>query len=225
MGAFLLLTSAEGWLPTGSNGAPDPLWYPIAYSLKVIVVAALLVWFRSAWRDFRPVPRGMAPWVVAVLTGLGVIVVWVGLDLLAVRLGYTSLYPRLGGVAARRAFDPLVLSPWPRVAFLAIRFVGLVLLVPVFEELFWRSFLMRMVIDPDDFRRVPVGQVTLLAAGITSAAFAAVHPEWLPALLTGLAWSGLLHWTRSLSACLVSHAVANLALGVYVLVTGEWRYW
>ncbi len=52
-----------------------------------------------------------------------------------------------------------------------------------------------------------------------------VHPEWLPALLTGLAWAGLLAMTRSVTACVVSHAVANLALGIYVLATGNYQFW
>ena len=44
-------------------------------------------------------------------------------------------------------------------------------------------------------------------------------------MLTGLAWAGLLAWSKSLSACVLSHATANLALGVYVLYTEAWRFW
>ncbi|HEU5117930.1 MAG TPA: CPBP family glutamic-type intramembrane protease, partial [Isosphaeraceae bacterium] len=62
------------------------------------------------------------------------------------------------------------------------------------------------------------------AALITSALFALAHPEWLPALLTGLLWAGLLWWSRSVLACVLSHATANLGLGLYVLATGEWSY-
>ena len=51
------------------------------------------------------------------------------------------------------------------------------------------------------------------------------HPEWLPALLTGLLWAWLLWQTKSVSACVVSHAVANLALGLHVITTGDWKYW
>jgi CAAX prenyl protease-like protein len=128
----------------------------------------------------------------------------------------------MGG--ARTAFDPNVLSPAGKWAFIAVRFAGLVLLVPVFEELFWRSFLIRWLID-QDFWKVPIGRVTPLAAGVSSAVFALAHPEWLPALLTGLIWAGLLWQTRSVSACVVSHVVANLALGIYVIATGEWKFW
>ena len=63
-----------------------------------------------------------------------------------------------------------------------------------------------------------------MAAAVTSVVFALVHPEWLPALLTGALWAWLLWRTRSLSACMVSHATANLALGIYVIVTGDWKY-
>ncbi len=110
------------------------------------------------------------------------------------------------------------------IAFVAVRLLGLVVLVPLIEELFWRSFLMRWVID-QDFARVPIGRVTPLAAGVTSVAFGLAHPEWLPGLITGLAWAWLVWRTKSLSACVVSHAVANLALGLYVIATGDWKYW
>jgi CAAX prenyl protease-like protein len=102
--------------------------------------------------------------------------------------------------------------------------LGLAALVPLIEELFWRSFLIRWLID-QDFRRVPIGRVTPMAAAVTSVLFALAHPEWLPALLTGLLWAGLLWQTRSLSACVISHVVANLALGIYVIAAGDWKYW
>jgi CAAX prenyl protease-like protein len=126
--------------------------------------------------------------------------------------------------SSRSAFDPFTLDPLARWGFIAVRIVGLVLVVPVFEELFWRSFLMRWIIDTD-FLKVPIGNVTPLAAAVTSILFALAHPEWLPALLTGALWAWLLWWTKSLSACLASHATANLALALYVIATHDWKFW
>ena len=104
--------------------------------------------------------------------------------------------------------------------------LGLVLVVPLFEELFWRSFVVRWIVDPDDFRKVAIGRVTPMAGAITAALFAVEHPaEWLPALLTGALWAWLLHWSKSVSACFISHAVANLGLGIYVLTKGQWKFW
>ena len=215
MAAFLLLTSAEDWLPKGSAG-PHPTYYPVFYAFKIAVVAAVCWLGRSTWVDLRPRP-GAGTLALSAATGLLVTLLWVGLD------GY---YPIYGEIGSRAAFNPGVLPLPSRVGFLAVRMLGLVLVVPLFEELFWRSFVVRWIIDPDDFRRVAIGRVTPAAGAITAALFAVEHPaEWLPALLTGALWAGLLHRTRSVSACFVSHAVANLGLGVYVLATGSWKFW
>jgi CAAX prenyl protease-like protein len=208
MFAFLVLTSLEGSLPGG------PASYPVAYAIKVAIVAAVAWFYRSAWSDLRPVPSP-GKLALAVLVGLVVFALWVGLE---------GLYPALNFLGKRSAFDPWVFAPGWKWAFIGVRFLGLVLLVPIIEELFWRSFLIRWLID-SDFKKVPIGRVTPLAAGVTSVVFALSHPEWLPALLTGLLWAWLLWQTKSLSACVASHAVANLALGVYVVATGDWKYW
>jgi CAAX prenyl protease-like protein len=204
--AFLGVTSLEGYLPQG--------WYPAGYAAKVLVVAVLAWLCRTTWCDLKPAPSPAVA-TLAIMVGLIVFVLWIRLE---------GLYPALAFLGKRTGFDPSSLPggwKWP---FLAVRFTGLVLLVPLIEELFWRSFLIRWIIDPD-FLKIPVGRVTPIAAAISSVAFALSHPEWLPALLTGLLWARLLWQTRSLSACVLSHAVANLALGLHVLATGEWKYW
>jgi CAAX prenyl protease-like protein len=204
---FLILTSLEG-------SVPDPTWYPLAYAVKLLIVSLVAWHYRSAWSDLRPVPplRSVA---LATTIGLLVYVLWVRLE---------GWYPTFGLLGKRTGFDPSSLPEswkWP---FLAVRFFGLVALVPLIEELFWRSFLIRWLINPD-FRSVPLGRVTPMAAAVTSALFGLTHPEWLPAILTGLLWAWLLWKTKSVSACVLSHAVANLALGLHVMATGDWKYW
>ncbi|SIO46134.1 hypothetical protein SAMN05444166_4928 [Singulisphaera sp. GP187] len=213
MAGFLAITTLEGYLPLVA-GQPNPTWYPILYAVKVVAVTALVWACRSTWRDLAPFPRWTSL-ALAIVVGLAIAALWVGLD------GY---YPELPFLGKRTSFDPGVLSPAAKWGFIAVRMLGLVVLVPIIEELFWRSFLMRWVIE-NDFDRVPIGRVTPLAAAVTSVCFGLAHPEWLPGVLTGLAWAWLLHATKSLSACVASHAVANLALGLYVIATGDWKYW
>ncbi len=216
MAAFVVLTSLEGRLPATAPGASTIAFYPWVYAIKLGVVVLAIWWSRSTWRDLRPWP-GLGTSAVSVAIGLAVAMIWVGAD------GY---YPVWGSIGSRAAYDPNVLTPGSRVAFLAVRFFGLVLVVPLFEELFWRSFVVRWIIDPDRFEAVPIGRITLAAAAITAGLFALEHPaEWLPALGTGFAWAWLLRWSRSVSACFISHAVANLGLGVYVMATGDWKFW
>jgi len=213
MFAYVALGGLEGYLPrVGSQ--PSPTWYPIAYATRVAIVTALAWRYRETWKDLRPVPT-LLGLVLATATGLLVTGLWVGLE---------GHYPSLPFLGKRAEFDASEISHGARPVFYATRMIGLVLLVPLIEELFWRSFLIRWIIDAD-FRQVPIGRVTWISAGVTSLLFAAAHPEWLPALLTGLLWAWLLHQTRSLSACVISHAVANLALGLYVIVTGDWKFW
>jgi CAAX prenyl protease-like protein len=212
MFAYVGLTGLEGYLPQW-QGQPSPVWYPLGYAAKVVIVGLLAWHYRATWKDFLPAPS-LAKLGLGVLTGLFVWGLWIGLD---------GHYPALP-LGSRTAFDPGVMSPGARWAFIFVRMLGLAVLVPLVEELFWRSFLMRWLIDPDIFK-VPVGRVTPVAAAVTSVVFALAHPEWLPALLTGLLWAWLLWQTKSLAACLISHATANLALGVFVIASGAWKFW
>jgi uncharacterized protein len=211
--AYVALGALESYLPS-HDGQPSPVWYPLAYTARVVAVALIAWRYRATWTDFRPWPSATAT-ALAVLIGVIVWVLWIGLD---------GLYPALPFLGTRVAFDLSVMSPASRWAFVAARMVGLVVIVPLVEELFWRSFLIRWLID-QEFERVPIGRITPVAAVVTSVSFALVHPEWLPALLTGALWVWLLAKTRSLGACLVSHATANLALGLYVIAAGDWKYW
>jgi hypothetical protein len=213
MAAFLILTAFEGLLPK-RDGQTAPLAYATAYGIKAVLVTTVAWACRSTWRDLHPRPS-VTILAVSVALGLAVAALWVGLD---------GKIPPLPLTARRAALDPGQLPAAARTAFLTVRFYGLVLLVPLVEELFWRSFLVRWIAH-QDFRRVPIGRVTPLAAVVTAGLFALAHPEWLPALITGFLWVGLLRWSRSVAACFVSHLVANLALGVWILARGAWHLW
>ena len=212
--AFLALSALEGYLPKGTGDVPSPVWYPSAYTGNVAIVCGLLWACRVSLRDLLPIPS-IASIALSVGLGLAVTLAWVGLD---------GRYPELSFLGKRIGFDPVTIGPIGRFLFLAVRLFGLVVMIPIVEEIFYRAFLMRWIVDPN-FTRVPIGKVTPLGIGVTTAVFAFSHPEWLPAILTGLAWCWLLWHTKSVSACVMSHATANLALGIYVLVTGEWKYW
>src|SRR5690349_47957 len=108
MVVFLALTAVEGSLP-GTTERSASRWYPLAYSIKVAVVAAVAWACRSTWRDLapRPGPGGLA---LAVVLGLGVAAVWVGLD------GHYPVFSWMGG--KRTGFDPTALPMAERVAFI-----------------------------------------------------------------------------------------------------------
>jgi CAAX prenyl protease-like protein len=188
-------------------------YYVWLYLAKVCVVTLALVLCRDSWQDIifniRVVP-------LALLVGLLVFVLWVGLD-------KWIAYPHLSSRAGVNPFA-VIESPGMRALFFVARFYGLVLMVPVMEELFWRSFLLRYLTD-SDFKRLPQGSFSWSAFIWVAVAFAVSHPEWLAALVTAALYALLLRHTKSIFACVVAHLTTNLSLGIYILKTGEWGYW
>jgi len=187
--------------------------YPSVYVAKLCAVMLALAAYRWTLRDLRPSRLVLAP---AFLAGLIVCAQWVWLD-------KWVPYPHFG---SRVAFNPLNAFQHSSgvAAFLFARFWGLVVIVPVMEELFWRSFLIRYLTD-QDFRKIPIGQYSAGAFWLVAGLSGLAHPEWLVAVVASAAYSWLLGRTGSLFATVMAHAVTNAALGVYVLVSRDWQYW
>jgi len=203
----------------------DRSHYPLIYTVKIGLVAACLAQF---WPVYRGLGGRISPW--AWLVGAVGTAIWVGVCKLGLEdrlLGPLGLGKFLG-LGARTAFDPLTeLGGTPAIAygFLAIRFVGLALIVPIIEELFLRGFVMRYLIDPD-WWKVSLGSVTPTAIAITTALALAMHPAELFAELIWFSSVTLLMLkTRNLWDCVVAHGVTNLLLGIYVVKTDAWHFW
>lgn len=199
--------------------------YPWLYSLKIALTAAAVALVWPGYREFR-----QRPGVLAVLVGVVGVILWIGLWKLAIDQKILSALG-LGSVAdlgTRPAFNPwdrLSGSPAALYGFLAVRFLGLAVIVPVIEEFFLRGFVMRAVMDAD-WWKIPFGQVNSTAVAASLIVPAVMHPaELLPAI----AWFGLVTWlmvkTRNPWDCVLAHAVTNLLLGVYVVTTGTWALW
>jgi uncharacterized protein len=105
------------------------------------------------------------------------------------------------------------------------RTVRAVLIVPIVEELFWRGWLMRWLINTD-FQKVPLGADGPFAFWITALLFASEHgPYWDVGLITGIIYNLWMIHTRSLADCILMHAVTNGILSGYVIAKGQWQYW
>ena len=92
-------------------------------------------------------------------------------------------------------------------ALIALRLVGSAFVISVAEELFFRKWL-----------------IGFAGFGWTVALFAVEHDRWLVGAAAGVVY-GLLYVRRGLLAAVVAHATTNLALGLWVLATGQWRFW
>ena len=208
---FMLLLALRGAAPADGSWGFDPRWL---YGVSVLTVGALLAWF---WRDYGELVKQLAPttreisWALAV--GLVVFWLWIHLDAPWMTIGQPS------APFARLTIDGRL--DWPLVV---TRWIGAALLVPVMEELFWRSFLMRWIERPT-FQGVDPQRVGLRAVVLSSFVFTLAHTLWLAAAIAGLAYAMLYVRTGKLWVPVIAHAVTNGALGVWVVATGNWQFW
>lgn len=152
-------------------------------------------------------PMNWKSWALAIVVGLGAIAIWIGID---------PFYPKPGNA---EMFDP-----GGRWWYIGFRLFGAVLVVPLMEELFWRAFLIRWLVD-SDFKQVPVGTFTGPSFAITVALFGAEHREWLAGLICGAMYNWVLYKRKDVFSCVVAHAVSNAALAAWVLARGDWKFW
>lgn len=209
--AALLLVSAVQWLG-GENG---PFWlkepkYWIFPLQSILCIGVVIYFFRDYdWGSLRPV------WIGA-LAGIVVLLIWIAPQ------AWLGIPPRTDG------FNPdlFIESPTAYWTTVILRFFRLAIVVPLVEEIFWRGFLMRYLIQ-EDFRKVPFGSVTFFSFSAVVVLFSAVHSvdDFAGAIICAVIFNTVAVMTRSLWACVVAHAVTNFGLGLYVMNTKQWGFW
>jgi CAAX prenyl protease-like protein len=185
--------------------------------LRVTVMTAVL-WFASRGViDLRV--RHLA---ATVAIGVAVFAVWIAPDLLIPGYRHFRLFDNPVTGRAATSLSASATLDWP---VLALRMVRAVVIVPIVEELFWRAWLMRWLID-NDFQKVPLGKYTAFSFWAVAVLFASEHgPYWDVGLAAGIIYNWWMVRTRSLGDLILAHAVTNFVLSAYVIAAGKWEYW
>ena len=209
--AFMALLALRGALPTDGLAGIDARW---VYAATVVIVGGLLAWF---WRGYGELVPQTWPSLteIALAVGVGVVVfaLWIHLDAPWMHIGEPS-----ASFVPTDAAGQLI---WP---LMAVRWIGAALLVPVMEELFWRSFLMRWLQSPQ-FQAVVPQRVGMKAIVLSTFVFTLAHTLWLAAIIAGLAYAWLYVRTGKLWVPIIAHAVTNGVLGLWVIQTQQWGFW
>jgi len=197
-------------LPTGDQSHDLELWL---YPVKVLIVGGLLVFFWSRFDELKnPVLESWTEGLSVVGIGLLVYVLWVRMD------WPWAIQGELIG------YNPFDHEQSMAVFLVAFRLFGASIVVPVMEELFWRSFLIRWIID-NRFNVVPLGTFTIGSFAATVVLFGLEHNLWLAGMMAGALYNVLLYQTRRIWPCILAHGLTNFVLGIHVLVTEEWQWW
>jgi CAAX prenyl protease-like protein len=193
-----------------SQQGVDARWI---YAARTTVVCLLLLAFWKSYSDLRLPDRiEVRDLVFVVGAGVAVFVVWINLD-----FGWATFGNSAG-------FDPTRSDGSMDWTLIAFRMFGLALVVPVMEELFWRSYLLRWI-QQQDFLALDPQKIGLRANLICAALFASEHSLWLAGLIAGLVYNFIYMRTRNLWMPIISHATTNAVLGVWILATGNWQFW
>jgi hypothetical protein len=207
--AFLGLVTVVKLLPGDAFFIRAPEFW--VYPIQTIVCGAVLLWF---WREYE-FHRVAQLWFV-LLVGVFVFVLWI------------SPQSFFGGAPRTDGFNPDTFanqSPmyWP---MLGMRFLRLVVVVPLVEEIFWRGLLLRYFID-ENFDRVPFGSFSWLSFAVVTLGFTFSHSsaDWIAAAITGALYNAVAYRTKSLTSCVLVHAITNLLLGLWIMQTKQWGFW
>jgi uncharacterized protein len=208
---FMLMLALRGIAPADGGWGFDPRWL---YGASVLAVGTLLiVWRREYGELFSQTLPSWREGLLAIGVGVVVFLLWIQLDEPWMRLGEAT--------AGFRPVDAQGELIWPLVA---VRWAGAALLVPLMEELFWRSFLMRWLQSPR-FEALPPQRVGVKAVVLSTFVFMLAHTLWLGAIVAGLAYAWLYVRTGKLWVAVIAHAVTNGVLGAWVVLTGNWGFW
>ena len=165
-----LLDSASAWVPfLAESRALLSLWL---YPLKIVVVLGALVY---GWRQYDELHNtlcvSLREGVLTIGTGVVVYLAWMRMDWSWATLGQGAGYnPWQAGASAGALLA-------------AMRLFGAAVVVPMMEELFWRSFLLRFLIS-----LFPAEETNVTPE------FTSIHLGHLP---RSLLWHGSAVWQRT----------------------------
>ncbi len=194
--ALLLVAMLTG---AASPGGVDPL-----YPVRIAAAIAVLIGRRAAYRGLAVAPA----WQAVALGALG----------FAAWLALAAADPRPGG------------SSWDAVRgaqgtgwFLA-RLAGALVVVPLVEELAFRGYLARRIVDRD-FAAVAPDRIGALPLLLSAVAFGLLHDRFLAATLAGALYGLALRRRGQVADAFAAHATTNLLLLAWVAATGRWDLW
>jgi CAAX prenyl protease-like protein len=222
--ALLLPCALPYVIYTGIGSLPEDWLGPeLSYLARLIGVGAALAW---AWQKYPPL-RGPREAGSSAATGV-----------------FAGILGMVLWVALTSPLAPPHAAPLSAFA-VALRLLAATLLVPLFEEILMRGYVLRLTLQWEEARRagaanalsvaldqrsmhdVEPGAWTAAAAVVSTLLFTLGHAphEWVAALAYGALMVALWVRRRDLLSCVVAHATTNLALGLYVVATGSWALW
>ncbi|MBD3203234.1 CAAX prenyl protease-related protein [Candidatus Woesearchaeota archaeon] len=140
-----------------------------------------------------------------ILSGIIIAVIWIIID---------DYYPHLGADQSLTWTIPAIF----------VKLIISIVIAPIIEEFFTRFFLSRWIINTS-WEKIDEGKFTLNSFIITVLFFGFSHNRWLSGIIAGAILNYLFYKNKNIGSCVVSHSIANLILGIYVIITNSFNFW
>jgi len=202
LGPFVAMLAAA--MVTGAFSAG----FDWLYGMRMMTALAALWACRAAYRrlDWR------GSWQACAI-GVATFAMWI------------ALFPSTVSDASVWPMSLQSASTWAAGAWLVVRLIGYVLVVPVVEELAFRVYAMRRLTHRD-IDAAAAARFSFSAFAISSLLFGALHGGlWVQGTLAGMAFAYAFYRRRRLGDAVVAHATTNGLIALYVFATGRWSVW
>jgi exosortase E/protease (VPEID-CTERM system) len=200
--APLLVQMAALMITSAFSGGFDWL-----YPVRIGIVTVVLCYFRKIYSRLVRTWSWQAPAI-----GTLVFIVWMVLE----------PSDQGSGAALLQGLEKLP-SGWGAV-WLVSRVFGSVIVVPLAEELAFRSYLIRKLIAKD-FENVPNGRFSWLSFLLSSLLFGLLHDRWFAGTLAGMGYALALYRRGHLGDAVIAHMTTNALIAILVLTQGRWALW
>lgn len=163
---------------------------------RFFILAVLLVYFRKHFKFKLKFD------FLAILVGILIAIEWIGLEFVF----------------------PVILKEVVPLAglVLVVRLISFSVITPIIEEFFTRFYLIRRIIS-EKWKKVKLGSFSWESFIVTVLFFGFAHQRWFAGLISGVLFNLLYYKRKDIGSLVLAHGVANLAIGVYAIYTGNWQ--
>jgi exosortase E/protease (VPEID-CTERM system) len=178
------------------------------YPARVVLVGLAIIW---SWKylDLSDFHLSLEP----VLVGLAVALLWI----------LMSPADNFAGNATNRDIHHVLagLSGVMGSVWVVFRILGSILIAPIVEEFALRGYLLAKLSGSSNLTKGRMPFV-LWAVVASSVSFGVLHESWLAGITAGLAYALVRLRTVHLGHAITAHAITNLAICIYALISGNW---
>ena len=197
----------------------------VGYAVQTVVCLMAYIYLKP-WRYYSFSTKGLLP---ALILGVVVWGMWILPEMSFLNdTSIQRLYLTWGVMPFGRVATSEVVSPYSvdqcGWVLVMIRLVGSAFVISVIEEFFWRGFLLRWL-KQRTFWVLDIALCGWREILIGSVLFGFEHHRWVVGIIAGLIYSVFYRRTKNIYAVSVAHITTNVALGLYVTMTGAYQFW